>query len=255
MAGTILRRVAGFLLATILVATNFTALDNSAIGASPKPAAVVELFTSQGCSSCPPADKLLGKYAKREDVVALTFPVDYWDYLGWKDTLASPAYSARQRSYARARGDGQVYTPQVVVNGLRHANGSHEKAINRAIAKTQKIWQSHRVALKMWTEGDALIIRAGAAPEGMRVKPATIWLALVKKAETIAINRGENRGRTITYHSVVREMTPVGRWTGQEVTVKLPKHHLMSGGSDGCTVLLQQDTAGPILAAAEMKDW
>ena len=255
MAGTVFKRIAGSLLAAILVTASLAAPDNGAIAASSKPVAVVELFTSQGCSSCPPADKLLGKYAKRSDIVALTFPVDYWDYLGWKDTLASPAYSARQRSYAAARGDGQVYTPQAVINGLRHANGSHERAINRAISKTQKSWQGTRISLKMWTEGDVLIISAGAAPEGARVKPATIWLALTKKTETVTINRGENRGRTITYHSVVREMTPVGRWTGQEVMVKLPKHHLMSGGSDGCTVLLQQDTAGPILAAAELKDW
>ncbi len=245
-------RTAGLFLLLALAAG---AYGQTALGASSRPVAVVELFTSQGCSSCPPADKLLEKFKVRDDVVTLTFNVDYWDYLGWKDTLANPAYSARQRAYASARGDGQVYTPQAVINGTRHAVGSQEAAIERAIARSRDELEKLRVPLKMWTEGDTLVIETGAAPNGGRVKSATIWLALVKKSKTVAIGRGENGGRTITYHSVVRELTPVGRWTGQAVTIKLPKHHLMSGGSDGCTVFLQQDTAGAILAAAEMQDW
>jgi hypothetical protein len=107
----------------------------------------------------------------------------------------------------------------------------------------------------MHTEGDSIIIKAGGAPEGMRVKPATIWLALVKKSATVKIERGENRGSTIIYHQVVKLMSPVGQWTGEKVTIKLPKNHLQSTDSDGCTVLLQQDHAGPIIAAAEMKNW
>jgi len=215
---------------------------------------VVELFTSQGCSSCPPADKLLGKLAGRRDVIALTFPVDYWDYLGWKDTLATPAYSSRQRSYARARGDGQVYTPQIVIGGKLHVVGSHAKAVKKAILKSAKR-ETGPVSLTLHTEGDTIIISAGAAPIGARVKPATIWLALVKKSATVKIRRGENRGSTITYHRVVKTMTPVGQWTGEKVTIKLPKNHLQSTDADGCTVLLQQDQAGPIIAAVEMKNW
>jgi len=216
---------------------------------------VIELYTSQGCSSCPPADKLVGKLAERGDVIALTFPVDYWDYLGWKDTLASPAYSARQRAYAKARGDGQVYTPQMVIDGASHEVGSHASAIKRAISRSREKLKKAHVELTMHTEGDTLIITAGAAPEGTRVKPATIWLALVKKSQAVKITRGENRGRTITYHRVVRDMTPIGHWKGEEVSIKLPKHHLQNTDADGCTVLLQQDTAGPVLAAVEMKNW
>lgn len=216
---------------------------------------VIELYTSQGCSSCPPADKLLGKLAGRSDVIALTFPVDYWDYLGWKDTLASPAYSARQRAYAKARGDGQVYTPQVVIDGATHEVGSHASSIKRAISKSKEKLKSARVSLEMHTEDDRLIITVGAAPEGSRVKPATIWLALVKKSKSVKISRGENRGRTITYHRVVRHMTPVGHWKGEKVSIKLPKEHLQNTDADGCTVLLQQDSAGPVLAAVEMKNW
>lgn len=217
--------------------------------------AVVELYTSQGCSSCPPADELLGKLAERDDVVALTFPVDYWDYLGWKDTLASPAYSARQRAYARARRDGQVYTPQVVIDGAHHAVGSQAHAVKQTILKSMAATKNSRVPMKVWAEGDSIIITAGDAAEGMRVKPATVWLALVKASETVKIERGENRGETITYYNVVRELTPVGQWNGKKVTIKLPKHHLKNRGADSCTVLLQLDTAGPVIAAAEMKKW
>ena len=244
-----------YLAAAVIGAVVAGVFSGAAYAASSKPVTVIELFTSQGCSSCPPADKLLRKYSRRKDIIALTFNVDYWDYLGWKDTLASPANSARQRSYARARGDGQVYTPQAVINGVRHVVGSYEADIERAIARAKSSRRHQAIPLKMWSEGDTLVIRAGAASKGVKVKPATIWLALVQKKKTVAIKRGENSGRKITYYSVVRELTPVGRWNGQEVTVKLPKHHLKSGGADGCTVLLQVDMAGPILAAAEMKDW
>ena len=253
MPAALKRTALGLLMASVLAVWLPGTAQRADADARPK--TVIELFTSQGCSSCPPADALLGKYARKNDVIALTLPVDYWDYLGWKDTLASPAYSARQRSYARARGDGQVYTPQVVIDGIQHAVGSRKRSIERAIARTRDALKDRRVPLKMWTEGDALVIRVGAAPKGAKVKPATLWLALVKKSETVKIGRGENRGRTITYYRVVRDLTPVGRWTGKEVTVRLPKHHLQSNGSDGCTVMLQQDDAGPILAAAELKDW
>ena len=112
-----------------------------------------------------------------------------------------------------------------------------------------------RVTLKVWTEGDTLFIKAGAAAPGVRAKRSTVWLALFKGSETVRIERGENRGETITYHKVVREMTPVGQWHGEEVTIKLPKHHLKNRGADGCAVLLQHDTAGPVIAAAEMMGW
>lgn len=242
----------GLLMATVLTCLTATGLS---AGPEQRPRTVIELFTSQGCSSCPPADKLLGQLANRDDVIALTFPVDYWDYLGWKDTLASPAYSARQRAYAKARGDGQVYTPQVVIDGAYHAVGSRAWEIERTIAKSRKNLKNARIPLAARTEGNTLIITAGAAPAGARVKPATIWLALVKKSKTVKISRGENGGRTITYYQVVRDLTPVGQWTGEKVTIKLPKLHLQNKQTDGCTIFLQQDMAGPILAAVEIQNW
>jgi len=243
----------GLLMTAVL--TGITTGVDAPASAEQQPKVVIELFTSQGCSSCPPADKLLGQLASGKDIIALTFPVDYWDYLGWKDTLASPAYTARQRAYARARGDGQVYTPQVVIDGAYHAVGSRAWEIERTIAKSRKNLNRPRIPLTVRTEGGTLVITAGAAPDGARVKPATIWLALVKKSKKVKISRGENGGRSITYHQVVRDLTPVGQWSGREVTIKLPKLHLRNKRTDGCTIFLQQDLAGPILAAVEIQNW
>ena len=213
---------------------------------------VVELFTSQGCSSCPPADALLEKYAARDDVVALSLPVDYWDYLGWKDTLASPLYSQRQRDYALTRGDREVYTPQVVVNGVAHAVGSDKRTIDRQISRTVR--RQARVAVQLRPEGDAVVVETGAAPRGLSKASGTIWLALVKKSEKVAIQRGENRGRKITYYNVVRELKPIGEWRGKATTLKIAKMDLKKLGVDGYVVLLQQGKTGRILGVAEMED-
>src|SRR5690349_5671107 len=121
--------VAGFMIASAMAASVMAARAG-------EPRAVLELFTSQGCSSCPPADRLVGQLANDPSLIALSVPIDYWDYLGWRDTLANPAHSARQRAYARARGDGQVYTPQIVVNGAADALGSDQAAVERAITQT-----------------------------------------------------------------------------------------------------------------------
>ena len=220
----------------------------SKISAEPK--AVVELFTSQGCSSCPKADAVLTGLANRDDVIALSMPVDYWDYLGWKDTLASPKFSERQRAYAQARGDGAIYTPQAVVNGLAHVNGSDEGAIGRNIEKTGKAVSTSFVSIRMSEDKDHLLVETGATPPGATAKEATLWLAVMAKNVTVPIARGENQGKTITYSNVVREMMPIGMWSGKPVTVQLARHSFMRPGADRCAVLLQQGKAGPIIGAA-----
>jgi hypothetical protein len=156
---------------------------------------VIELFTSQGCSSCPAADALLGQLAERPGFVALSYSVDYWDYLGWRDTLGSPANSERQRDYAKARGDGRVYTPQAVVDGVTHANGSDEDAIQAAVAAASVRLAQVKVPVSMHGEGDTLVIDVGAAPETSDQRSATIWLAIAKEVEKVVVARGENRGR------------------------------------------------------------
>ena len=213
---------------------------------------VLELYTSQGCSSCPPADALLKSYTERRDVVALTFAVDYWDYLGWKDTLARPKYSERQRAYARTRGDGMVYTPQMVVNGRAHVNGARADEIDRAIKQTRI---ESQVPVRLRIENGKLVIDASAAADGATIREATIWLAVLQKKVDVPIRTGENRGRSIAYHNVVRDLTSIGMWSGQPMTIKLERQAIMPAGAESCVVLLQKGTTGPIIGAAELPVW
>jgi hypothetical protein len=230
----------------------------SAGKASNKPATpvtVIELFTSQGCSSCPTADALLESYADRPDVVALTLPVDYWDYLGWKDTLASPKFSARQRAYAKARGDGRVYTPQVIVNGLKHAVGSNSSDIDHAIAATRPTIEPTRIGVAVKSVNDHVVIHVDAAPDAAKATEATIWLALISRRVEVKIKRGENHGRTVVYHNVVREWMPVGMWNGAAATIKLAHHAVKQSDADGCAIIVQHGDAGPIVGAAMLQQW
>jgi len=220
-----------------------------------KSVTVIELFTSQGCSSCPTADALLETYAERPDVVALTLPVDYWDYLGWKDTLASPKFSARQRAYSKTRGDGRVYTPQVVVNGLKHAVGSSATDIDHAIAVTRAKVGAARVGVIVKSANDHLVIRVEAATDTVKSNEATIWLALIRRKVEVKIKRGENHGRTVTYHNVVREWMPVGMWNGAAATIKLAHHAVKQSEADGCAIIVQHGDAGPIVGAAMLAHW
>ncbi len=212
--------------------------------------AVIELFTSQGCSSCPPADALLKNYVDRRDVMALSLPIDYWDYIGWKDTLASPRNTERQRAYARNFGIGPVYTPQVVINGTAQALGSSQQEIDAAIEKTQTAFAARRVPVQFWSRDGTIIVETGAAPEGAEVKEATIWLALLQKSASIAVKRGENGGRSLTYYNVVRDMTPVGVWNGKPTTIRLAQAAIMRPEFEDSIVLIQEADNGPILGAA-----
>ena len=215
-----------------------------------QPTAVLELFTSQGCSSCPAADALMKTYTNRSDVIALSFAVDYWDYLGWKDTLASPKFSARQRMYAKQRGDGRIYTPQMVINGQTHALGSSAADIDQTIAASAAQFARSRIPLVVRTEAGQLVIEAGEATDGSAARDANIWLALIQREVEIPVKAGENRGRTITYYNVVRELTPVGMWSGKAITVRLDREAIALPGAASCAVLLQSGKAGPIIGAA-----
>ena len=214
-------------------------------------ATLLELFTSQGCSSCPPADKLLAEYADKKGVITLSFSVDYWNYLGWHDTLSSPENSERQREYARTRGDGRVYTPQVVVDGVTHVNGANEAAIEMAMRNATKRLKKVRVPITMHAEGNSLVVDIGAAPETSDMRQGTIWLAIAKEKETVAITRGENRGKKITYTHPVRELTPIGMWKGEKMTLRLPLKDLQTIGGDCLVTVLQVENAGPVLGVAE----
>ena len=202
--------------------------------------AVVELFTSQGCSSCPAADKLLGDLASDPSLVTISIPIDYWDYLGWKDTLAEPRNTIRQKAYARARGDGQVYTPQAVVNGTVHALGSDRAAIERAIAETRTNGAAPSLPVTLALADKRIDL---AVPEGtVGSAGAEVWLCGLIKAATIAVGRGENKGRTITYHNVVRRWVKLGDWTGHAKSWSVPMQGLVGNGIDEAAVLLQGGT-------------
>jgi len=239
---TATKSIAALVFAAGLTAGSVPALANTK--------AVLELFTSQGCSSCPPADALLGEYAKEKDILALSFPVDYWDYLGWKDTLASHENTERQRAYAAARGDRQVYTPQIVLNGTTDLVGSNRGAIQSAIAN---LHGDLPVPITMTPGSDSTKVTIGAAKDGTPHK-GTIWLAMYDDPVSVPIARGENTGRTITYTNVVRKLRPIAMWKGEEVTVDLAKSELMQANVSRCAVFLQTELdgglPGPILGAA-----
>jgi hypothetical protein len=217
-----------------------------------EPRAVVELFTSQGCSSCPPADQIIGDLAKDPGVIALSLPIDYWDYLGWKDTLADSRFSARQKAYSRMRGDRDVYTPQAIVNGSMHVIGSDRASIEGAMAQTKKADGVMSVPVTMSVSGEQLTVSVEAG-KGPTVAHGEVWLCSVSKAVPITISRGENRGREITYHNVVRNLFKVGDWNGSSGSWTVPLENISREGVDAAVVYVQdgnRDKPGPMLGAA-----
>lgn len=219
------------------------------------PRAVVELYTSQGCSSCPPADALLKKLSADPSIIALSLPVDYWNYLGWKDTFASPRNSERQRNYARARGDGAIYTPQAIVNGEVHVNGASEGEIENAIKTTASTAGPQHISVRFWQERNTLNFALGGEEKGHTPREATIWLGVVQSSGSVDIKTGENEGKTLTYTNIVRELTPIGIWKGQPMEVQLPRAALMQAQVQKIVVLLQEDRSGPIIGGTLAGLW
>ncbi|MDT8344619.1 MAG: DUF1223 domain-containing protein [Thermohalobaculum sp.] len=201
---------------------------------------LVELFTSQGCSSCPPADKLIGDLAGRDDVLALGMHVDYWDYLGWKDTFGLAAATARQKAYRDAWGARYVYTPQMVVNGHVEVRGARGDALDAAIAEAKA--DASATWVEITAEGATLRCRIGGAPEGSEV-----WLVRYTLRETVAIGHGENAGREITYHNIVDSLEKLGPATAMdEDTIVLPE----PGPGTGIAMWVQEPNGGRVLAVA-----
>ncbi len=220
------------------LAQMFAAISVLTVTATEAPAEVrhvVELFTSQGCSSCPPADRLLLDMAGRPDVLALAFHVDYWDQLGWKDTLGSPDNTARQYAYAAARGDRNIYTPQAVVDGRGHAVGSDRGAI----------WglAGPALAAAVTIAGDTVNVGAGQGP-------ATVWRVDLRKTTSVPIRRGENGGKTVAYVNAVLGMKRLGEWTGAAAAFDLGRCG-EAPGADGCAIIVQAREHGAIIGAAK----
>jgi hypothetical protein len=239
---------------SILVACAHAAVAVAAccnIGAGPFTSSkinyVVELFTSQGCSSCPPADRWLAAIARAPGVVAVSLPVDYWDYIGWRDTFASPAFTARQRAYAAAHGEGQVYTPQVIVNGLAGVAGGDRAEIEAAIKATNGVDGALTVLVRLSEIGGHFRVEVAGGSGG----PAGVFVLRVARASTVQILRGENGGHSVTYTNVVRAIDKLGDWTGETATFDMPG---VAPDGEGFVVLVQKGTTerpGAILAAAK----
>jgi hypothetical protein len=205
---------------------------------------VVELFTSQGCSSCPPADSLLGELAERDDVLPLSFHVTYWDRLGWPDTFGLDDSTRRQEVYADWLDLDQVYTPQMVIGGRIDVVGSARGRVLEAI----DLLRSHGGAgPELTIAGDRLSVSAGERDD------AAIWLIAFDDHHDVAIERGENRGRTLRYHHVVRELTRLADWDGRALAVELPLARLDAAGRAGAAILVQRLSDGVILAAARVQ--
>ena len=227
-----------------LMATAAAAALPAAARAGAASPVVVELFTSQGCSSCPPADAYLSELCQRPGVVALTYHVDYWDYLGWHDTLGSAENSQRQYDYAKARGDMDVYTPQMIVHGAKHFVGSNRSDIDAAVAGASP---TKPVPIALSVTGTEVAIDVGQA-----VSPAetTFWLLPVTTATKVKILKGEIAGQEISYRNVVRKIIPAGMWHGEAQRFALPHDAVFTADVDAAVVLLQEDKVGAILGCA-----
>ena len=188
-------------------------------------------------------------YAAKPDIVALSYNVDYWDYLGWKDTLGKATFSKRQRAYAQARGDGKVYTPQVITNGLDHAVGSDQSRIDFALSRSADRLSGFRPTLELISGKSSYTIKIGAG-EALS-NPATVYVVAVSPSVTVSIKGGENHGRKVTYHNVVRNLIPVGMWSGEPTTVQLRSQDILGAKNQRCAVIVQAADHGAILAA----DW
>ncbi|NBD28542.1 MAG: DUF1223 domain-containing protein [Alphaproteobacteria bacterium] len=212
--------------------------------ADPSPV-VVELFTSQGCSSCPPADAMLLDLAEREDVIALALHVDYWDYIGWADSFADPAHTTRQKAYARVAGHDTIYTPQMIVAGHTHVVGAKPMEVGDAIRAHAGV--DHGITLGLERRGGAL--RLTLAQEGEAAGPAQVQLVRYDPRQVVDIRRGENAGRQLTYGNIVTDWQVIADWSGDRdltLDLRLP-------GDDRAVVIVQEAGHGTILAARELR--
>ena len=249
--GTVaLPRMFRYLLLTLLGALAGATLASSGAGAGERVLTVVELFTSQGCSSCPPADDHLGDLADREEILALSFHVDYWDYIGWKDPFANPAHTERQRQYQTFFNSRYVYTPQMVVQGAYQAVGSKRGEIAEQIKKSRS---RPRLDVTLARAADEIAIRVGpSGNSGVKADDAAVWFVAFDDRHQTAVARGENKGRQIVNRHIVRRFDLVGTWNGSAFDARIAVPAPGQPGGYGAAVLVQSLTTGHILGAARL---
>jgi hypothetical protein len=250
-----------FALAAILLAPGLYPIAARAAMMA-EPVVVVELFTSQGCSSCPPADAFLGELAQRKGMLVLAYHVDYWNYMGWKDIFSSPEMTQRQRAYAHRLGHRYVYTPQMVVDGTAQEEGAARPKIEKLLVEARKAINK-KYAIRI-SRGGVNEVKIGLparkpmekkASDGnpeAKVKTATLWLVAYDDKHTTEILKGENRGKTLDYYNVVRSYKPVATWEGKPLEVVLNLAQEIAAGYKNCAVLLQAENTGRIIAAARL---
>jgi hypothetical protein len=231
-------------LAAVLLCAAALFCPAAALATEPAPV-VVELFTSQGCDSCPPADALLGELAREPDLLPLSFHVTYWDRLGWPDTLGLKASTERQQAYAQSLGLNGLYTPQMVIGGRLDAVGSERRRVLDAI-ELLRTNQEPGPAIRIANGRLELDASADAAP-------CHLWLMGFDRAHEVAIGRGENRGRTIRYQNVVRTIVDLGGWDGRAASLPLPLERLAGEQRDAAAVLVQRQSDGAIVAARRVE--
>ncbi|MBV2142268.1 thioredoxin family protein [Falsochrobactrum sp. TDYN1] len=210
--------------------------------------AVLELYTSQGCKSCPQADRNLAGYADDPNVLALSFHVNYWDYMGWRDTLATQEATDRQNAYRNSFNTKMVYTPQVIVNGATEMNGGDTAAINEHLAAAKL---NVPVSIQRSDDGRLSIeIAAGKKPQ----MPVHVVLFYLRDSVTIPITKGENAGQSLTYRNTVSDINTIGMWDGEAMKIELPVSELDRKDVTGCAIVLQEyrsdNSLGPILGSA-----
>ena len=210
---------------------------------------VVELFTSQGCYSCPPADKFLGVLAQRPGVIALSFHVDYWNYLGWRDPYSSAEATQRQQTYASAMRRRTVYTPQMVVDGTLQGIGSYTGVIDGHIRLRQQA-ADDRVAVSISGDSNSESLTAALKGDGGQTGDCTVWLVYFDKQHTTSIPRGENAGKTLTYFNVVREFRQIAEYRGADLEIDLSRTGAKGARYDRVAILVQEPEGGRIVGAA-----
>jgi hypothetical protein len=220
----------------------------AALAAGPAPAladpVLVELFTSQGCSSCPPADRFLGELAQRKDVIALAYHVDYWDYIGWQDKFARPEHTVRQKDYRDALGLHTIYTPQMVVDGRYDVVGSQRAAVESSIESAAG---QAKLPIAIAEIGGKLRVTAPAM-EIDQAQPASLWLVTYSRRNETEVSKGENAGSILVEYNIVHELRRLADWNGNAIDLELDVS--TADKNMGCAVILQVDGNGPILGVA-----
>lgn len=236
------QRITGWALAAMAAVS---LVGTTAATAQDRVPVVVELYTSQGCSSCPPADAVLRELAARPDVIALALHVDYWDYIGWKDVFGHPRHTARQKAYAHALGQRTIYTPQMIVDGAHGVVGTHDRDVADLIAAHAA--RDRVVVLKADRSGNAVTIRATST--SAFAPPLNLQVVRYRPSAKVAVERGENAGHTLEYTNIVTDWQIVGQWDG-----KAPLAFTQSvTGSEPVVVILQRPGPGTIEAVAQLR--